>query len=299
MIGWLIMVLVFSRIFLLILGIAIAGCSPSLDEESMLTDSVKGERSASSPSLSLEESIQSSDSDDSNSSITSQEKYSVKFSPIDSNLNRMLEYSIRLEFESDDFSQTRDQLYKMAGEFGFLQSSFDEVYSSKKLIVSVWIRQEKLYEFLDASNSLGKLRSESIQTTDLTYENFEKNIQLKREAIRGLRRSKALSGSSESKNYTERERLLSDSENNEDQATKDKWVIQDRVSWAKVQVQIIDPKKENQLSIPNFSSILYDFANGGLYLIYIGFYLLPFALVGYFFWRNRSFIKKIYKKEQE
>ncbi|PJE03187.1 MAG: hypothetical protein CK427_05660 [Leptospira sp.] len=229
---------------------------------------------------------------------SSKESYSVKFSGIDPKFERLLEYQVNLEFESQNFSKTRDDLYKMAGSFGFLQQSNDSFLSYKNLNASVWVKTEKLYEFLEASNTLGKLRSESISANDLTYENYVQNVTLNRELIRGQRRSKALSGSSDAKNYTDRERLLSESEEKEDTAKKEKWLINDRVSWAKVQISIIDPYQEKSIQVPDFSEVFYDLASFFLYLMYLGLYALPLAFIGIFIYIKRSFFLKLFSKDK-
>ncbi|MCG9875364.1 MAG: DUF4349 domain-containing protein [Leptospiraceae bacterium] len=229
---------------------------------------------------------------------SSKESYSVKFSGIDPKFERLLEYQVNLEFESRNFSKTRDDLYKMAGSFGFLQQSNDSFLSYKNLNASVWVKTEKLYEFLEASNALGKLRSESISANDLTYENYVQNVTLNRELIRGQRRSKALSGSSDAKNYTDRERLLSESEEKEDSAKKEKWLINDRVSWAKVQISIIDPNQEKSIHVPDFSEVFYDLASFFLYLMYLGLYALPLIFIGIFIYIKRSFFLKLFSKNK-
>jgi hypothetical protein len=215
---------------------------------------------------------------------------------MDPKLDRLLEYNVILEFESHNFSKTRDDLYKMAGSFGFLQQSNDSFLSNKNLNASLWVKTEKLYEFLEVSNSLGKLRSESISANDLTYDNYVQNVSLNRELIRGQRRSKALSGSYDAKNYTERERLLSESEEKEDSAKKEKWLINDRVTWAKVQISIIDPNQEKSIDIPDFTEVFYDLASIFLYLAYLSLYILPFAIIGFLLYVKRSFILKLFSR---
>lgn len=229
---------------------------------------------------------------------SSKESYSVKFSGIDPKLERLLEYKVSLEFESQDFSKTRDDLYKMAGTFGFLQQSNDSFLTNKNLNASLWVKTEKLYEFLEASNSLGKLRSEYIAANDLTYDNYVQNVSLSREQIRGQRRSRALSGSSDAKNYTERERLLSESEEKEDSAKKEKWLINDKVSWAKVQISVIDPNQEKSINMPDFSNVFYDLASMFLYFAYLALYILPFAIIGGLIYVKRSWFLKIFSNKK-
>jgi hypothetical protein len=219
--------------------------------------------------------------------LQSNANFKIEFSPLNPDLDRLLEYKVRLEFESSDFSDTRIKLYKLAGEFGFLQSSHDRFQNGKSLYATIWVKKEKLYDFLLVANELGNLRSEEILTEDLTYDNFQKEVELQRESIRGSRRARALSAT-DTKTYAERERLLSESEEKEDKAKKEKWQIQDRVTWAKVNIQIIDPKLENQIAVPDFASIFYDFASALLYILYIGIYLVPFGLLGWLLWRKTN-----------
>ncbi|MCC5816045.1 MAG: DUF4349 domain-containing protein [Leptospira sp.] len=226
-------------------------------------------------------------SDSSEKKLPSNSNFKIEFSPLNPDIDRLLEYTVKLEFESSDFSETRTKLYKFAGEFGFLQSSYDTFHKGKSLHATIWVKKDKLYEFLLVADELGKLRSEEINTVDLTYDNFQKEIELQRESIRGNRRAKALSAT-DTKTYAERERLLSESEEKEDEAKKEKWQIQDRVTWAKVNIQIIDPKLENQIAIPDFTSIFYDFASALLYILYIGIYLVPFGLLGWLLWRKTN-----------
>lgn len=215
----------------------------------------------------------------------------IQFSPLNADLDRLLEYTVQLEFESTDFDSTRIQLYQLAGEYGFLQSGYDRFEKKKSLHASIWVRRDKLYDFLRVANDLGKLRSEEIRTTDLTYENYQKEVVLAREAIRGSRRARAL-GQTDTKTYAERERLLSDSENREDNAKMEKWQIQDRVTWAKINIQVIDPRTETEIAIPDFANVFYDFVSAFLYLLYIGIYLLPIGLLGWIIWKKTNIFRK-------
>jgi hypothetical protein len=229
-----------------------------------------------------------------NNSSLKDEEYQVQFAGIDPKLGRLLEYNVSIEFESENFKKTRDDLYKLSSIYGFLQESNDTFYQEKSLNASVWIRTEKLYEFLEASNTLGKLRTESILANDLTFDNYSQTVTLNREFIRSRRRSSALSGSSDARNYTERERLLAESEDREDTATKEKWQIQDKVSWAKVQITVFDPSIDNTVKIPNFTTVFYDLTSAFLYLVYISLYGSPFLLVGIFLWFKRNWFLKMF-----
>lgn len=215
----------------------------------------------------------------------------IQFAPLNVDLDRLLEYTVQLEFESTDFDSTRERLYQLAGEYGFLQSSHDRFEKKKTIHASIWVRRDKLYDFLQIANELGKLRSEEIRTDDLTYDNFQKEVVLAREAIRGSRRARAL-GQTDTKTYAERERLLTDSENREDNAKIEKWQIQDRVTWAKINIQVIDPRTESKIAVPDFANIFYDFVSGFLYLLYIGIYLLPIALLGWVLWKKTNLFRK-------
>ena len=206
-------------------------------------------------------------------------EFNVAFPRFPVSDERLLEYHVNLVFETLNFRESRNLAYALAAEFGFLQSSIDNFEQPRSLTASLYVRSEKLYEFLQKVNELGKLQSENIRTEDLTYDRFSTSVTLSREAVRGRRRGNALAGSPNAQNYVQRERLLAESEDKEDEATRENWRIRDKVSWAKINISIHDPKIEPGVDVPPFHNIGYDMLNMLLALIYYALYIIPFFAV--------------------
>ena len=224
------------------------------------------------------------------------EGYQVRFSKVEEKYERLIEYRVNLSFESKDFKKSRANLYKMASEYGFIKTSSDNFKERQTISASLWVESNRLYDFLQIAGQLGVLQSENINSDDLTFKMYSQQVTLRRENIRIIRRSRALTGSSSSKNFTDRERVLAESEDKEDAALKEKWQVEDRVKWAKVSIYIADPRPELGITVPNYVEVLYDLGNIFLLILYGLLYISPFVGLALLAWFKRNRITGFFRQ---
>lgn len=192
--------------------------------------------------------------------------------------DRLLEYRINLIFETNDFETSRKMFYEIVKKYGFIRDYELKSDSINEFNSEIWIKSDQISPFLIESEKIGNLTSESIDTIDLTKDQFITKVHLERERIRSMRRRAAM-GNKNARDYSQREQALSDSENRQDQTKINQWEIQDKVLWAKVNILIHSKHSQPSVGIPNFSGILHDLATIGLYIVYIALYVLPIGLL--------------------
>ncbi|MCB1160764.1 MAG: DUF4349 domain-containing protein, partial [Leptospiraceae bacterium] len=175
--------------------------------------------------------------------------------------SRLLEYTIHLNYETEDFLKSRQRLIELAKSYGFIKKSTTSFEGRKPGVnLEIWVQVDKLYDSLLEFDNIGKLKYENIQTNDLTEENALSQKKVYRETIRVQRREKALVPVSKSNtwNWKDREDALERSENNLDSAEFEKWKIMDKISWAKVSVHLQSSHSKETVKVPNFIGAFYE-----------------------------------------
>ncbi|MCB1172463.1 MAG: DUF4349 domain-containing protein [Leptospiraceae bacterium] len=191
---------------------------------------------------------------------------------------RLLEYKVDLQIESKDLLQSRKNMLAIVQKYGFIVTSNVEAGTTPWLQGRLRVKSDSLYEVLLQSSTLGSIQAESIQVIDHTENDVLQKRKIQRSEIQQARRTRSLANT-ERKDWAARERLLSESEEKEDQASQERWRIQDRVSWAEVTIHINGPRQAPQISVPLYQEALIDLVNGLLYLSWLSLYLIPWALL--------------------
>lgn len=190
-----------------------------------------------------------------NSESQDKTKFSIKDSMYAENSiskSRLLEYRISMSVEVADLSSARQLFLSILSENkSFLTQAQTYPVSGKEYMnVHVFVPVSSLIGFLKSVQKIGNVNSETISTEDHTEANELQKIIMEREEQRGRRRSKAVSSASSANwNWKDREEALERSEEGFDHAKLEKWKIQDKVSFAKVSIQITGKKVESDFEL--------------------------------------------------
>lgn len=192
---------------------------------------------------------------------------------------RLLEYTIDIVFETNDFAKSRDILLTTIKKHGFLRSSNLESDESKNLTTSFNIKTDSLYSVLNELNSIGTIKRENIATVDHTLGNIRNLIQQRREQIRSERRLYALTESDATRqNYEKREQYLSQSEDALDENEYQMKFVDDAVAWVKINVSITQ-KSRSVFTVPDFREAFVTMVEMFLKILYLLIVLLPYILI--------------------
>lgn len=192
---------------------------------------------------------------------------------------RLLEYNVAVHYRSADLLKARALLYSIASRRGFLRSSSASAESSQ-VSVEMAVRSTELYDTLKDLDAAGDLLTENISVTDHTEADYGNSLKVKRENLRGARRTQAMTGDAAARNWAEREAALERSEDSSDQAQLEKWKIQDHVNWATISVQVSGPDLPAPIRVPSYRNAFVGLLNVILELGYMAIYILPFLLIG-------------------
>lgn len=223
--------------------------------------------------------------------------------PVKMAAKRLIEYNITLAYESNEFLDSRNKLLGIIGKYGFIRSSSTSTKGNFPYLSSTFhVKSEKIYEVLQECDSLGILLKEDISTIDHTGNMFYNRIKLEREQIRIKRKSKAMSNVKQGlKSWREVQESLEVSENTMDEKTFEKWKINDRVAWAKINLSIKGPElpqKAEKIKIPSYKNAFIGIANIMLNIIYALIWLLPFVIIITIIVYFRSSISKFFNKKK-
>lgn len=188
---------------------------------------------------------------------------------------RLLEYHINLVYHTENFFQSRIVLLNIVSRNGFIVNSNTSSGTNPNLHTSLKIRSDRLIRVLEELDQLGRLESENIRTTDHTQNAALQNLKIKRELIRQKRRINA-SRNTTIKDWHIREKLLGQSEDKQDHAEHEQWKINDKVSYANLQIALYGPKQAPAIKVPLYKKAFIDLTNFLLDLSYLFIYLLPF-----------------------
>ena len=181
--------------------------------------------------------------------------------------DRMLEYSIQLNFSSDSILESRKVAFEVARKYGFLSSSRTYAYGTQQFQATLRISSDRLYEALKELEAAGKLKESSVDVTDHTADLVWQSIKLDREQLRTLRRQ-ALQNRTNAQNQIQAENLISSSEDQQDQAKFEKWKIRDRVQWATVNISVQGPEAATEIEVPKYGNAFINITNSLLALSY-------------------------------
>ncbi len=199
--------------------------------------------------------------------------------------DRLLEYTVNLQYRTGDLSQSRSELYKIIARYGFLNQSSTGESDRLTHNSQFRVRATDLLEVIDQLKAVGELESESITTTDHTENMAWQERRARREAVRSERRK---TGPVTAASWDERENLISQSEDTLDQAAHEKWKIQDRVAWANFSVTLQGPQAPAKIEVPRFENALVGMLNWLMALLYGLIYIAPVvAIAGGLAWLIR------------
>lgn len=208
-------------------------------------------------------------------------------------LERMLEYEVSLNYQSADFLASRKKLLSISNQNAIILSSNsyrsnNQPYLNMKLMV----KSSELYDVLLKIDTIGQLKSENIRAIDHTENNMVNKVKTDRAQIRLARRSKIQAPGS--KDWQDRERLLSSSEDEIDHTKIEEWKLKDKITWAKLKLHLYGPQKPEKIEVPMYKNAFVGMVNLLLKLVYGIIYLLPILLVlaGSVYWYRKKRIKK-------
>jgi len=221
--------------------------------------------------------------------------------PMEQARDRLLEYSIALSYESEDFTRSRQELLQIASKYGFVKGSSAARRSGKSSMdTEIVIRVKYLYDALKELDSVGTLVAENISVTDHT-EGMEWNRRrANREQIRIERKNRAMGQvNAAAKNYAELEATLGKSEDELDRTAFEQWKTLDRVQWAHIKVHVTGPRLPSEIEVPPYRNALIGMVNLALFLGYALIWLSPIIVIAAFAWLKRKSIARLFGKKGE
>lgn len=205
--------------------------------------------------------------------------------------DRLLEYSLTLQYRTEDYREARKVLMKIANEHGHLLSSSASTDPQWTMNASMRVRSAELYKALEALDALGELEYENITATDHTESQVLAERQSRRALQRVLRRKRGPTGN---KQWAERERLIAQSEEMRDAAEHEQWRVRDRVKFAQIEVRLLGPDLPAQIVVPPYHNALIILFNGFLELLYALILGLPLWLIAGALWWHRARIARLF-----
>lgn len=202
---------------------------------------------------------------------------------------RRLEYAVNLNYQITDLKSTRAFFNQWIPRYGFLLSESVSGLNGGYLSLQVKVRSAQLYQALSELDSIGALASEQISVTDHTEAGVLRSLTAAREELRLRRRSSAVQqAGTQSKNWQAAENLLAASEDKEVQNRMEEWRINDRTTWATVNISLVMPATPQTatIEVPHFRNAFVGVLNVLLQVLYLGIYLLPLGIIAWLLWRG-------------
>lgn len=210
--------------------------------------------------------------------------------------DRLLEYTVHLNYKCDDFRKARLVILDVASRYGFVRSGYTDIYRDSNMTVQVSVQSAHLYRFLRELDSIGELFKEHINVNDLTEQLVLAQRQARREKIRIERKNRAMTGvNAQATNWAVIDQSLERSEDASDRAEHSKWQVADRVAWAKITINI---EPTGEIRIPPYKKALYWLVETALETVYALIYLIPLLVVVFLIWWQRGRIGKIFKGQK-
>lgn len=213
---------------------------------------------------------------------------------------RLLEYTLHLSYDCNNLIKSRETLLKLIQKYGFIKNSRTNTETKQPTLwAEIHIKQNTIYQAVLDFKLLGKLISEEITVIDHT-ENYKLyTIKELRNKLRITRRSNATKNTPQiSKTWINKEEALERSEEQFDQSKFEKWKINDRINWAKINITLLGPKNADKIIIPNFKNALIAITNAFLWLAYFLTALTPFIIITLLIYFNRTKISKLFSNKK-
>lgn len=208
--------------------------------------------------------------------------------------DRLLEYSIHLTYRTEDYRAARRELLRIVSKYGHIQNSYASTDPTWSMSTTMRIRIAELYTVLEKLDELGELEAERIDSTDHTEKMVLAERKYRRERLRMVRRSAAARQTpAANKNWAQREKLISESEDRQDEAAHQQWQVEDRVSFAQVQVQLLGPDLPVQVEVPAYENAFVILLNWFLELLYAIILGAPLWLLLLALWLKRASIGRL------
>ena len=200
--------------------------------------------------------------------------------PMDYAKERLLEYSVKLTYESDNLLKSRRELLGIISKYGFIKNSTSSVEQKNTYMnTGVYVKTDLLYDALRDFEVLGILLNERITVNDHTENMVLNERKVKREQLRIKRKNRAAGQvTSRSKTWKDTEGSLEKSEDALDRTEHEKWKIKDKISWAFVHIYLKGPKTPDTVEVPDFSDAFVGMVNLVLQFFYLIINILPFIV---------------------
>lgn len=208
--------------------------------------------------------------------------------------DRLLEYSITLTYRTEAYREARQSLLQLAAKHGHVVSSYASTDPNWSMNTTMRIRVAEMYTVLKELDQLGALESEQINSTDHTEGMVLAERQYRRERVRLIRRNSAANRTpAANKTWAQREQLIEQSESRQDAAEHEQWKIQDRVSFAQIEVRLLGPDVPVQIEVPPYQNAFIILLNLLLEIFYAMIVGAPLLLFLLFLWIKRGAIKRL------
>ena len=201
--------------------------------------------------------------------------------PFEHAKERLLEYKVDLTYETKDLLYSRQKLLGLVNKYGFIIKSNSAAEGRYPYVnTTVNIKTDNLYTALKEFDDIGILMNENITAIDHTEQMVLSQKKIQREQLRIARRNRA-SGkiNPTSKNWSNIENSLERSEDKLDANAHEKWKIEDRVSWAKIQLYVRGPENPVEIKVPNYLDAFKTMINAILEFLYGIIVALPFLII--------------------
>jgi hypothetical protein len=215
--------------------------------------------------------------------------------------DRLLEYHVILRFTSENITASRLELLTLAMQYGFLkQQQIDVKSQTPVLSAELHVRATNMYTVLTKMTGVGVLEYEEIRVVDHTETQERSRRSMLRARIRSDRRAAAMRQiAAADRSWSERENMLSASEDAEDAEAHTQWQLQDRIAWAKIFITVSGPEDAGAIKVPMYERALKDGLEILLQGAYILLQLLPLIIVVWVLFHYRKKIRGLFPKKDK
>ena len=221
--------------------------------------------------------------------------------PMDYAKERLLEYSVKLTYESHNLLKSRRELLGIISKYGFIKNSTSSVERKNTYMnTGVYIKTDLFYDALRDFEVLGILLNERITVNDHTGNMVLNERKVKREQLRIKRKNRAVGQvTSRSKTWKDTEGSLEKSEDALDRSEHEKWKIKDKISWAFVHLYLKGPRTPDTVEVPDYSNAFVGMINLMLKVFYLVINILPFIIfLILIIWKRKS-IGRIFSRRKK
>lgn len=209
---------------------------------------------------------------------------------------RYLEYSASITGVTEDLSSSRLLLLDLIQEHGFIKRVSTNVSGEKPVLhAEFYVKADEFTSALKKLQKIALIKSEEIKTEDYTPKIKRNEISIDREFSRVSRKERSRNRvKTSSENWKDIEASLEKSEDRIDQVKYEKWLVNDKVSWAKVNFSLTGPYEKINFEIPEYKNALYSIVQFFLNLGYVVLLLIPLWIVIVFIYLKRKKFSEIF-----